>query len=69
MKMMCVYHFNPMCFVILQKLSALSASLARVVSAEDEEAEVDQFPVEEVRKWWEIAFVSAIKMYVCLQIH
>lgn len=45
--MMCVDH---MCFVILQKLSALSASLARVVSAEDEEAEVDQFPVEGVRK-------------------
>lgn len=32
----------------LEKLSALSASLARVVSAaEDEEAELDQFPVEE----------------------
>ncbi|CAG08540.1 unnamed protein product, partial [Tetraodon nigroviridis] len=30
----------------LEKLSALSASLARVVSAEDEEAEVDQFPIE-----------------------
>lgn len=44
---LCVDH---MCFVILQKLSALSASLARVVSAEDEEAEVDQFPVEGVRK-------------------
>lgn len=50
MKIMCVDHFNLMCFVILQKLSALSASLARVVSAEDEEAEVDQFPVEGVRK-------------------
>lgn len=50
MKMMCADHFYPMCFVILQKLSALSASLARVVSAEDEEAEVDQFPVEGVRK-------------------
>lgn len=35
----------------MQKLSALSASLARVVStAEEEEAELDQFPVEEVRK-------------------
>ena len=33
-----------------QKLSALSASLARVVSTEDEEAEVDQFPVEGVRQ-------------------
>uniref|UniRef100_A0A3Q3X5H9 Pescadillo homolog n=1 Tax=Mola mola TaxID=94237 RepID=A0A3Q3X5H9_MOLML len=29
-----------------KKLSALSASLARVVSTEDEEAELDQFPVE-----------------------
>lgn len=55
-----------MCFVVLQKLSALSASLARVVSTEDEEAEVDQFPVEGVRKWWEIFFISAIKMYACL---
>lgn len=54
-----------MCFVILQKLSALSASLARVVSAEDEEAEVDQFAIEEVRKWWEISFTSAIKMCAC----
>lgn len=35
----------------VQKLSALSASLARVVStAEEEEAELDQFPVEGVRK-------------------
>lgn len=35
----------------VQKLSALSASLARVVSsAEDEEAELDQFPVEGVRE-------------------
>ncbi|TNM89562.1 hypothetical protein fugu_003796 [Takifugu bimaculatus] len=30
----------------LEKLSALSSSLARVISAEDEEAEVDQFPVD-----------------------
>lgn len=35
----------------MQKLSALSASLARVVSsAEEEEAELDQFPTEGVRK-------------------
>lgn len=35
----------------VQKLSALSASLARVVSsAEEEEAELDQFPVEGVRE-------------------
>lgn len=54
-----------MCFVILQKLSALSASLARVVSAEDEETEVDQFPVDGVRKWWEISFTSAVKMCAC----
>lgn len=58
-----------MYFVILQKLSALSASLARVVSAEDEEAEVDQFPVEGVRKWWKCAFISAVKMYACPQKH
>uniref|UniRef100_A0A674P3B6 Pescadillo homolog n=1 Tax=Takifugu rubripes TaxID=31033 RepID=A0A674P3B6_TAKRU len=32
----------------LEKLSALSSSLARVISAEDEEAEVDQFPVDGV---------------------
>lgn len=38
-------------FLILQKLSALSASLARVVSsAEEEEAQLDQFPSEGVRK-------------------
>lgn len=40
-----------MWFMAVQKLSALSASLARVVStAEEEEAELDQFPVEGVRK-------------------
>lgn len=40
-----------MCFMDVQKLSALSASLARVVSsAEEEEAELDQFPVEGVRE-------------------
>lgn len=34
----------------VQKLSALSASLARMVSsAEEEEAQLDQFPVEGVR--------------------
>lgn len=38
-------------FLSMQKLSALSASLARVVStAEEEEAQLDQFPVEGVRK-------------------
>ena len=38
-------------FLAVQKLSALSASLARVVSsAEEEEAELDQFPAEGVRK-------------------
>lgn len=37
--------------LVVQKLSAMSASLARVVSsAEDEEAELDQFPDEGVRK-------------------
>lgn len=61
---MCVDRFNPVCFVILQKLSALSASLVRVVSAEDEETEVDQFPVEGVR-----ILISAIKMYACPQKH
>lgn len=49
-KAVCQSFFFPLCFLILQKLSALSASLARVVSAEDEEAEVDQFPIEGVRK-------------------
>lgn len=40
-----------MWFLVVQKLSALSASLARVVStAEEEEAQLDQFPVEGVRK-------------------
>lgn len=35
---------------LVQKLSALSASLARVVSAaEEEEAEMDHFPAEGVR--------------------
>jgi len=39
------------CLFVVQKLSALSTSLARVVStAEEEEAEIDKFPVEEVRK-------------------
>ncbi|XP_026200010.1 pescadillo [Anabas testudineus] len=39
------YAMNSECY--LEKLSALSASLARVVStAEEEEGEVDQFPVE-----------------------
>uniref|UniRef100_A0A674NX78 Pescadillo homolog n=1 Tax=Takifugu rubripes TaxID=31033 RepID=A0A674NX78_TAKRU len=33
-------------YIPLIKLSALSSSLARVISAEDEEAEVDQFPVD-----------------------
>lgn len=38
-------------FLAVQKLSALSASLARVVSAADEEAaELDQFPIDGVRK-------------------
>ena len=38
-------------FFPMQKLSALSASLARVVSAaEEEEAQLDQFPAEGVRK-------------------
>lgn len=44
---------NPVIFFFfaVQKLSALSASLARVVSsAEEEEAELDQFPTEGVRK-------------------
>lgn len=36
-------------FLVLQKLSALSSSLARVVSSvEEEEAQLDQFPVEGV---------------------
>lgn len=36
---------------VLQKLSALSASLARAISsAEEEEAQVDQFPTDEVSK-------------------
>ncbi|KAM9393492.1 pescadillo [Pholidichthys leucotaenia] len=40
------YAMNSECY--LEKLSALSASLARVVSsAEEEEAQLDQFPVEE----------------------
>lgn len=34
----------------MQKLSALSSSLARVVSDEEEEAKLDQFPTEEVRE-------------------
>lgn len=43
--------FITLWFLALQKLSALSTSLARVVStAEEEEAEPDQFPVEGVRK-------------------
>ena len=38
-------------FLPVKKLSALSASLTRVVStAEEDEAELDQFPIEGVRK-------------------
>lgn len=38
-------------FLAVQKLSALSTTLAQVVSStEDEEAELDKFPVEEVKK-------------------
>lgn len=38
-------------FMFIQKLSALSSSLARVVSTdEEEEAKLDQFPTEGVRK-------------------
>lgn len=38
------------CVCVVQKLSALSASLARVVSTvEEEEAEMDHFPAEGVR--------------------
>ncbi len=42
---------NLLLIFAVQKLSALSASLARVVSTtEEEEAEPDNFPVEGVRK-------------------
>lgn len=45
------YCSNSLWILALQKLSALSASLARVVSStEEEEAEPDSFPVEGVRK-------------------
>lgn len=37
----------------VQKLAALSASLARVVStAEEEDAQLDAFPTEEARHVW-----------------
>lgn len=38
--------------LLLQKLSALSASLVRVVApAQEDEVEMDEFPVEGVRAW------------------
>lgn len=51
--------------VILQKLSALSSSLARAISAEDEEAEVDQFPVDGVSFTFVIETVARLQIIWC----
>lgn len=53
--------------LFMQKLSALSSSLARVVSTdEEEEAKLDQFPTEGVRKI--ICFDYVENKYLSLKI-
>ena len=53
-------------FDFLQKLSALSASLARVINtAEEEETQLDHFPAEGVKK--EFPYDKLLSWTVCAQ--